>query len=573
MSGDDELTKAKEVDKPTETSDNPDRLRGDSVTTMAERVELGKGDESYTKQKKFTVGDGGFSIAGLESTEKLVKDGGKQEQGKPVDLQPASILHPNGEETKLEYDKSGNPTKVAFNYDVRLEKQSDGSWKESGYANIPRKYGDVKDVDVNGEGQVTVTRTDKTSVVLNKDGSELNTDASKHITEIIGPKGQKTEIPKYEDGKPALIILPSGETLDKQADGTWNKFKPDGTAGEPFVGDINVSKDGTLTFKGKDKSEEVKHPDGSSVTTDKDGHVTRVEKTNGSVREMKYENGKLAEISMGKDGSIKKEGDEWVQRDASGKETRSKGDIHYDKDGSRVDVTSEVTRISARDGSSKLIYKDNSQLSMDSDKRVTEFVDNEGHKTSIKYGHAGRYNLIEPIERTTQSGSVWKREEDDSWSQYRDGKSTGKVFHGRVDVSENGDITRSTTDGKVVDSRHPDGSFTYGENPRETRDKYGQMVEQYYPSEQGNRDKIVSYDHGKMSRVEVGPNYTWQHLPNGQWQKEVGGEEPGPPQDVNLTFTDSGDLMVTSKGGKPIEVAHLDGKISKYKPDGSVVKE
>lgn len=573
MSGDDEVTKAKEIDKPAESGDTSDRLRGDSVATMSERVELAKGDESHTKQKKFTVGDGGFSIAGVESTEKLVKDTGKQEQAKPADAQPKSILHPNGQETELAYDKSGNPTKVAFNDVEKLEKQADGTWKESGFANKPPKFGEVKDVDVNADGQVTATRADKTSIILNKDGSELKTDASGNITEIDGPKGQKTEIPKYEDGKPALIILPNGETLDKQADGTWNRFKPDGTAGEPFVGDVNVSKDGTLTFKGKDKSEEVKHPDGSSVSTDKDGHVTRVEKTNGSTREMKYEDGKLVEISMGKDGSLKKEGEEWVARDGSGKEkSREKADISYNKDGSRVTVTEDGTRISAPDGSSKIIFKDNSQLTMDSNNRVTQIVDSDGHKTSIKYGHAGRYNLIEPVEMTTKTGSVWKRGEDDTWSQYKQGKATGKQFHGRIDISEEGDVTRST-DGKVLSSTHRDGSITYGENPRETRDKHGQMVEQYYPSEHGNRDTVVSYDHGKMSHAEVGPNYTWDQLPDGRWQKHVGGEEPGPPQDVNIIVTEDGELMVTSKGGKPLEIAHRDGTMTKYKPDGTKVRE
>ena len=71
-----------EGDKQRDSAESPDRPPVDAVKSLDERVQLAKSDETYTKVKKFTFGDGGFGIDGLEeaSGEAVVDAKGKKGQ-------------------------------------------------------------------------------------------------------------------------------------------------------------------------------------------------------------------------------------------------------------------------------------------------------------------------------------------------------------------------------------------------------------------------------------------------------------------------------------------------------------
>jgi len=57
-----------ESDKPVEVTRTPDRPQVDVTKALEERVQLSKSDETYTKLKRFTIGDGEFGIDGFASS-------------------------------------------------------------------------------------------------------------------------------------------------------------------------------------------------------------------------------------------------------------------------------------------------------------------------------------------------------------------------------------------------------------------------------------------------------------------------------------------------------------------------
>lgn len=247
-----------------------------------------------------------------------------------------SVKYLDGKTTTVKYDDHNNPTEI---------KTPDGNWKKEKDGWNCYDEHNKKVQHLNGEMQVkqngeivakekggytetyapdgtftrsgfpdghTETTNDGRTVIedvhgnkntINRDKSEVRTDANDHVTSIKSTDGKTTSF-KYDGDKLSEIHNPDG-SYSKTDHGLWYKYDKQGNYQGQDKNEYSVDKDGTLTRKsmdGKetetkhtDNSREVKYNNGTEMDYDKNGHLDR------SI----YPSGKQIRYGYDKQGELK----------------------------------------------------------------------------------------------------------------------------------------------------------------------------------------------------------------------------------------------------------------------------
>jgi YD repeat-containing protein len=329
--------------------------------------------------------------------------------------------------------------------------------------------------------------------------AKVDKDQQGRPTEITYPDGTSNKVEYGPDGNPNKMHNRYGSTWEKK-DGVWTRYK-DGQKVDDEIGNIMVTKDGTIVGTRKDGSVEMmKHPDGSTTEFGEDGQSQMSRNIDKQPTSMTYPDGTTNRIEYGPDGEVrkmqnrdgstwKKEDGEWNRYDDKGKKLDDQmGDIKVTEDGDIVgfDKDGKVEMIKHPDGGTTHFGEDGtSQVTRDIDHKPTDITYPDGTTNRVDYDEQGN-----PSELQNRDGSAWKKENGE-WNRYEaDGKKLDDHLSD-IQVTEDGDIV-GFKDGKPDIIKHPDGSTTqYGDDgtSQTTKDINGKTIS-------------VTHPDGKTERVE-----------------------------------------------------------------------
>jgi YD repeat-containing protein len=246
--------KWKQIDKD---GNKTDALPEDITVTPEGDIVYKNGDMSSDEQNA----DGtGFHTNHDKSEFKTDKDG-----------RITDIKYPDGDKVQIEYDKSGSVTKVHNADNTEWRREKDGTYsKYDGDKKIDHIDGQIL---VHPSGTVETRQKDGAAYrqgidgsygERNKDGSVVNYDADKKVSNVVYPDGEKREMLYDNDGKLKAIEQDNGKKFVRESDGTWGIYDGKNKVKE-FKGDVTVDDEGAIVATGADGSVTRQTRDGKKV--------------------------------------------------------------------------------------------------------------------------------------------------------------------------------------------------------------------------------------------------------------------------------------------------------------------
>jgi len=370
------------------------------------------------------------------------------------------VQHPDGSSTKIEYD-GWEPKSIKNSSGSHWEKEGDG-WVHYGRNGAPDGL-EADKVEVSNDGDINVKlKNSKQELTYHPDGSVsdkdydgsvVTRDDQHRVTEIKYPDNSSRTVEYGGNGELKAINSSDGTSWKKEGD-HFTQYKGDQKTGAQ-ADDIGVTPSGDVRLLMHDSDQEIilnrdgsrteKGPDHSAVTSDTQGHVTKIDYPDGKTTTAEYDGDQLKAVKQPNGLSWEKNGDTWVQK-RDGKETGveaestnidANGDIKFKLKDSDQEMTLH------RDGSLTEKLKDNSELTTDRNDQVVKVQYPDGTSSTIKNDAQGH-----PIE-VRSDNFTWKKE-GDQWTQYNnDGHGTG-LHMKDIEVSKNGSITYEDKNGDGV---------------------------------------------------------------------------------------------------------------------------
>ncbi len=416
------------------------------ILSTGKRPPTESGTPATTQQKETAI-ETLVSLSGNATATDLGSQYGKLGltfEADPKD--PNSLTVKTADSTKMEFTKS----KEESGFRLRATERQDGSFKYN-------FYGDNNEFRGNSEG---TQRPPATTIF--KDALGQNTEATQWDGHWPGGRRVKAD---FKDGKPQSVKDSHGYQLDTPDGGkTWvSKF-----SGEKFEGKLSIANDGSFSVTGGnrelvrriDGSQTVydrtagttvdTKPDGTSITTNGAGEVTRTVDAKGNTND--YVNGEGGKLKSYKDST-----GEWErQTDGTWKNKTSgavepKGDRWVDKKTGALQIDGEGNKHTSRqlDGS-VFTYDRNSTGAL----RIKNSIDAAGK--SVDYDYKGD----ETDPSAVNYGAGWWRAQNAEKTNWKKDNSTDAPWNGTVKVNhETGQMREDHHDvpGKVT-LRNSDGS-------------------------------------------------------------------------------------------------------------------
>lgn len=352
---------------------------------------------------------------------------------------------------------------------------------------------------------------DRLSSMIDSANNRSSYDANGNLTRVDRPDGGWLKVDS-KDGVPSRITDSQGNQWEREADGRgWHK----NASSERVPGSMAINSDGTYAITDGNKEfaktadggtvttdattghkTETKL-DGSSITRDSDGRVTRTVDTQGRVSEYQYnKDGQLT-------GVKNRQGD-WSTTDGVNWKNNKTGESW--KGTAKVDAAGNLEQ--QPEGKNKqVLYADGTKATFDDKGRKTHSEDAVGRKFDFTY--KGDTNQIETVNYGT---GVWRTTDGTNWT--KDG--TTEKWTGTVEVKDGSYIERSP--GGTVRTYQPDGSV-------QTRNKDGDLTEM--TNAFGEKFQFGYSSPGQLNRVQYPDGSVADKKPDGSWGKQIpkGGKE------------------------------------------------
>jgi YD repeat-containing protein len=343
-----ETFKPNEVEKQREANEALENPELDRTSLMSERVALDKDDETRTRVKKFTVGDGGFGIEGLDQAKE--KAGNKEAEtmfGAGIKRddsgRPTEIEYPDGRSNRIKYDESGNIEELKTAEGKTVTRDGD-HWSVVDSNGTKTQFkGDIhvtKDGDVavmNPDGSGSIRHSDGSKTRISEDGvSQETRDINERVTSVTYPDGKTNKIEYDENGEVKAMKTAEGKTVTREGD-HWSVTDANGKKSE-WKGDVHVTEDGDVAVINPDGSGSIRHADGSKTRLSDDGvsqetrdihdRVTSITYPDGNTNKVEYdEKGEVKGLQTAEGKTVVREGDHWSVTDADGNKSEWKGDV------------------------------------------------------------------------------------------------------------------------------------------------------------------------------------------------------------------------------------------------------
>src|SRR5262249_4007114 len=193
----------------------------------------------------------------------------RNKQGHPDDIQ-----YPDGSRREITYDRQEQPKLIKVD-DGTVWRKEGQSWKNRGKDG--KEISRADSVEVSDEGDVTI-RTKHDQVTFAPDGRIYGIDRNDNDqpTAIKYENGRPTQKIEYDGDGHAIRLTTEGSDWRKEG-ATWNRYSPDGEKIASATS-IRITKDGDITFRYQDGSENSIYRNGTTagVTRDTAGNPTEV---------------------------------------------------------------------------------------------------------------------------------------------------------------------------------------------------------------------------------------------------------------------------------------------------------
>lgn len=269
------------------------------------------------------------------------------------------------------------------------------------------------------------------------------TDKLGRITAIDYPSGRVASLDYGDDGELKLIDLQ--DSVWRQENGRWNRYKYDGKRMETFEGRMAVTPDGDIVKVTEEGEATIFHVDGtrtnvgsdnSTVTVNPAGKTVGIVDATGWVASCFYGNdGRLQQLKMA-DRTWVKNGNEWQAFNGNGSIVEkfngtflvnSSGDIQQVRTGDR-------SIIRHRSGATTVIGNDGSRVKRDARSRIVSVTYPDGQTNEFIYDEN---NAL--IKILSEDGSNWAKSDETSWVRFNDDQPIDSL-QGTIEIDPDGDI-------------------------------------------------------------------------------------------------------------------------------------
>ena len=410
-----------------------------------------------------------------------------------------------------------------------------------------------------------VSNSDGSVTYLNDDNSQMTVDKNGRVIALTQADGRGGKFDYDSKGELSKINLPDGAAQTRRPDGTWVTTDKNGKETGRVNGDISVTKEGDVVFVGKDGNSQVSHLDGSKtvinsdqsqLTMDKNGKVTTLTQADGDTAKFHYDkSGTLNKIELPDGGAQTRQADgTWMRTDKDGKEVgKLNGDVFVTQSGDVVyaDKNGEV-QVSHLDASRTYINKDQSQITYDKDGKVTSLTQSDGDSAKFEYDRSGklrRFSLPDGGHQTRNDDGTWTRTD-------KSGKELSKL-DGEMSVKDNGDIVLENKDGSGQIS-HLDGSKTIinADKSEKVLDMNGRVVA--IKQADGDRASFEYDERGDLNKINLPDGGAQVRNPDGSWSRTDESGKEIKRLDGDISVTPDGDVVLIGKDGRS-QISHLDG--------------
>lgn len=441
---------------------------------LDERSALDKKLESQTKVKKFTLGDGGFAIKGvndsaIERVENydFSKGDAKAAIARDKDGYVTEETLPNGTKIKIGYSgEMHDVSSIDFGDGTKWIKNGD-KWTDISPSGRPWEHGPDTEVKVTPKGDivikkgdtVTTTHPDGTKDAKDlKNGSVVTKDSENRVSSVTYPDGTTTRIEYDKDGNPTSVTAGDKTKWVKGSNG-WDCIDTQGKSID-HMAKFDVGSDGVLIATADDGSFYRHDPDGKR-SEGKVGINGRDD--HGNVTEITSPDGRHQKFSYDADGNLNRIVDEHsdIRRDpTNGKWYSHRGGAEPIEIPGQYTVNKDGVFTWDCEGHTKIThFPDGTRITQDSDRTVT--YNSRGYATEIRHpgGHAVHFEYDSAGNEThiIHSDGLELRKAENGWNLYKDGKVL-EHHDGVLSVSQKGEILGIGRDGKRRFTIKPDSS-------------------------------------------------------------------------------------------------------------------
>ncbi len=280
-----------------------------------------------------------------------------------------------------------------------------------------------------------------TTTEYGRDGFITVVDAGKRLLEVYPPDGNFRHLHLGEGGKLSGIQMSDGSRWESMDGKTFNHS----TDGRSITGEVELTRDGTVTFRQADRKSfrlnvdgsveqlegtrirERKCADGSIIWFDTSGRVQTHTGVDGRSREFAYVASRLSSVKE-PDGSL------WESSDGKNWNRKGASEVRQEVRSIALDGTYKVER---NDKSSTTTRPDGSIICTDSRSCIVAVSDKFGRRTNFGYAEDGRLNSI-----THSDGSNWTSADGKSWKN----SQTEQTLNAEIEILSDGSIKDKTAE-------------------------------------------------------------------------------------------------------------------------------
>jgi len=331
--GDKDFEKESQQSKEATPASGEDALESTAKAGQIEKANL-KQDREKRKSlghlPEFSLGSGAVleitdrseaearRVFGFDSRESFAQTPGSQRLSFDENGRLSQVTYPSGLSAEVTYSgsaKNAQPEEIRLSNGTTLERKPDGSWGQTADDSgaVIAKY---KKVKITNDGAIRF-EGDAGTLVWNPGGTATVTDKQGRLSKVTYPSGLAAEV-SYEssvkDAQPNKITLSNDTTLLRQEDGSW--FQRTDRSGVVVMEyrTIEVQPNGTIRF---DEGELSWNPDGSAISKDDHGRLSKVAYASGLSGEIKYKgaDGEPAALNLSNDTTLERNSDgSWSQK-------------------------------------------------------------------------------------------------------------------------------------------------------------------------------------------------------------------------------------------------------------------
>ncbi len=384
-----------------------------------------------------------------------------------------------------------DPTKAGKVSEARIGDQVWTRSSQAGQENVWTSNDGLQrkgEFNLDKQGNLSFTDANTKAELQHKlDGSTLEKDANKNVTQVITPEGQKYNYRYNEKNQLTGMQGPDGISYTRMPDrrdskgNSIERWSQDGT-NKISEGTRRVDSDGTLRMKNAGEKERVIRSDGfeekqgpngekllakefadkSSITKNELNQVVETKTADGQIRKFSYDSsGKMHKMDLGKEGKWNSEdgGKNWTKEGSNPPETKKADFLHTQK-GDLVEKRLENGKVIEN------IYKnDGSTLHAEGGKYTSQ---KNALKEEIKVGYddKGQPNKFEDPK---DKGAYWTSQDNKTWTKHNaDGSEdkSAKQEKFSIGFDSQGNFLKQNNEKAppVVERRGSDGSTTLVSN-------------------------------------------------------------------------------------------------------------